>query len=465
MIVNKSIKEIIHGYRVKQFSPVEVFKEFVNQAKTLNPQLNALITINEQQGFQQAIRSEKKVMAGEDLGILEGIPISYKDNIDTKGILTTSGSPIHKNRIPERNAFVVNRLQEAGAINIGKNNMYEFAFGITSKNPFFGDIINPWNNGVTAGGSSGGSAAAVAANLCLGSIGTDTAGSIRVPSSCCGVVGLKPTRDLIHKQGITLLSPSLDHLGPIAQNVEDLALLLEASTKQSFSKNCMGDIRGMRIGVPKRYLHDKLNSLVEEYFNRALKALENLGAIVIDIDLPIADDPRDIAHVIATSEVGYEHRDLIQSSLSQYSEGARQTFEKSKMITAHAYLEGLNKRAQWDQEISSLFEGIDIFVTPTIPVPPTEIDVIEIELGGERESVNESLIRFTSLFNVTGHPALSIPCGLSHESIPIGLQLIANHFREDLLIKTAYSYEQAYLVDIYDKRIDRIRSLKQKALI
>ena len=227
----------------------------------------------------------------------------------------------------------------------------------------------------------------------------------------------------------------------------------------------MGDIRGMRIGVPKRYLHDKLNSLVEEYFNRALKALENLGAIVIDIDLPIADDPRDIAHVIATSEVGYEHRDLIQSSLSQYSEGARQTFEKSKMITAHAYLEGLNKRAQWDQEISSLFEGIDIFVTPTIPVPPTEIDVIEIELGGERESVNESLIRFTSLFNVTGHPALSIPCGLSDGSIPIGLQFIANHFREDLLIKTAYSYEQAYLSDFYDKRIDRIRSLKQKALI
>ncbi|MBT2658405.1 amidase [Bacillus sp. ISL-18] len=464
MIVNKSIKEIIDGYRVKQFSPVEVFRELVDQAKTINPKLNAFITINEDLGLQQAIRSEKKLMAGDDLGVLEGIPISFKDNIDTKGILTTSGSPIHKNRIPKRNAYAVKLLQDEGAVNIGKNNLYEFAFGITSKNPFFGDTINPWNNRVTAGGSSSGSAAAVAANLCFGSIGTDTAGSIRVPSSCCGVVGLKPSRDLISNQGITILSHSLDHVGPIARNVEDLSIIMEAFTKNSFGKNCICDLRGMRIGIPKLYFQNQVDSLVITYFNRALHALEDLGAIIIEIDMPIADDSRDTAHVIATSEVWYVHRDLIQSPLSEYSDGARKTFEKSKSISAHTYLEGLNKQIQLDQRITSLFENIDILVTPTIPVIPTEINVTDVELGGERESVDESLIRFTNLFNLTGHPALSIPCGLSHESIPIGLQFIANHFREDLLIKTAYSYEQAYLLEFYNKRIEMVKKLKEKAL-
>ncbi|PLR78951.1 amidase [Bacillus sp. V3-13] len=458
MLLNKSIREIINGYKVKEFSPVEIFEEYVKQTKTLNPKLNAFITINEEKGFQQAVRSEKKILAGEDIGVLEGIPISYKDSIDTKGILTTSGSPIHKNRIPESNAHVVKMLQTEGAVNIGKTNMYEFGFGITSKNPFFGDIKNPWNASVTAGGSSGGSAVAVAANLCMGSIGTDTAGSIRVPSSCCGVVGLKPTHDLINMNGIPL-SNTLDHAGPIARNVEDLAIMMEAITKKPFEKNCIRDIRGMRIGVPRQYFNEWMDINVTKFYNEALRTLENLGAILIEIDIPYVEDPRDVAHVIATSEVGYVHSDLIKSSLCQYSEGAKKTFDKSKSISAHAYIESLNKRVQMTREITSLFEFVDILVTPTIPVLPTDIGLDELMLGGEMESVDECLIRFTCLFNITGHPALSIPCGLfKNESIPIGLQLIANQYREDLLIKTAYSYEQASLLEFYKKREEIVRS-------
>ena len=244
MVINKSIREIINGYRDKEFSPVEILEEYVKQIKTHNPKLNAFITVNEEKAFQQAARSARKILDNEDIGLLEGIPISYKDSIDTKGIVTTSGSSIHKNRVPENNALVVQLLQAEGAVNLGKTNMFEFGFGITSKNPFFGDIGNPWNDSVTAGGSSGGSAVAVAANLCMGSIGTDTGGSIRVPSSCCGVVGLKPTHNLINTHGISL-SNTIDHIGPIARNVEDLAIIMEAITKKPFEKKCIPDIRGI----------------------------------------------------------------------------------------------------------------------------------------------------------------------------------------------------------------------------
>ncbi|MFC7393629.1 amidase family protein [Scopulibacillus cellulosilyticus] len=365
-------------------------------------------------------------------------------------------------KIPEKHAHVVQKLETEGAVNIGKNNMYEFGFGITSENPFFGDIINPWDASVTAGGSSGGSAVAVAANLCMGSIGTDTAGSIRVPSSCNGVVGLKPTHDLINTNGI-LLSNTIDHIGPIARNVEDLAIILEAMTKKSFEKNCNTDIRGMRVGVPKLYFNERLDIHVENVYKEALRKLENLGAILIEIDIPFVEDPREIAHAICTSEVGYVHRDLIKSSLHEYSEGAKETFDKSKSMSAHAYIDGLNKRKQITSKITQLFEYVDILITPTIPVIPTEIGLKEIMLEGELESVDECLIRFTSLFNVTGHPAISIPGGLFNKTVPIGLQLIANHYREDVLIKTAYSYEQANLLDFYKKREEMMRTAVSSA--
>lgn len=452
MVLNQSIKEIINGYKQKEFSPIEMMKEYLKRIEILNPKLNALITVDEEKALHQAAISEMKIMANEEISILEGIPISYKDNIDTKGIVTTSGSPIHKDRMPETNAPVVKILEAEGAVNIGKANMYEFAFGITSNNPFYGDIKNPWNSTITAGGSSGGSAVAVAANLCLGSIGTDTAGSIRVPSSCCGVVGLKPTYNLIDIQGVMPLSHSLDHVGPIAQNVEDLAIIMEAITKKPFRKNCKPDIRGMRIGVPKNFFNERMDVNVSSYYQKALRVLEKLGAILIEVSIPVNEDPRKTAHILATSEVGYFHRELIQSSLHQYSTGARKTFERSKSISAHSYIEGLNKRAQITKDITNLFDHIDVLVTPTVPVTPTDVNVKELTLEGEKESIDECLIRFTSLFNITGHPAISMPCGLSDDSVPIGLQLIANHHREDLLILSAYSYEQAALFDFYKTR-------------
>jgi aspartyl-tRNA(Asn)/glutamyl-tRNA(Gln) amidotransferase subunit A len=452
MVFNKSIGDIINGYKSKEFSPVEIVKKYVENAKVLNQKLNALITITEELAYQQAKISEKKIMNNEDIGILEGIPISYKDNIDTKGIVTTSGSPIHKDRIPQSNAEVVETLEKEGAVNIGKTNMYEFAFGITSDNPFFGDIKNPWKPNVTAGGSSGGSAAAVAANLCLGSIGTDTAGSIRVPSSCCGVIGLKPTYNLISVQGIMPLSNSLDHAGPIAQSVGDLAIIMEAMTNKPFGKNCYRGIKGMKIGVPKKFFNERMDLDVKNSFHEALKTVENLGAILIEIPIPYEEDHREVAHILATSEVGFFHKDIFRNPLNQYSEGAIKTFNRSKTISAHSYIEGLSKRTQMTREITELFDSVDILITPTMPAVPSVIGLRELKIEGEMESMDECMIRYTSLFNITGHPAITIPCGLSQDIIPIGLQMIANHHREDLLIRAGYSFEQAALLDFYKRR-------------
>jgi aspartyl-tRNA(Asn)/glutamyl-tRNA(Gln) amidotransferase subunit A len=195
-----------------------------------------------------------------------------------------------------------------------------------------------------------------------------------------------------------------------------------------------------------------------KYYYNAISTLENLGAVIIEIVVPVNEDPRELAHIIATSEVGYVHRELIQSSLHQYSEGAKKTFEKSKSISAHAYIDGLHKRVQKTKEISQLFESLDIIVTPTLPVAPTNVDQVELMVAGELVSVEESFIRYTCLFNITGHPALTIPCGLFNNTIPIGLQLIANHHREDLLIKAAYSFEQSSLLEFYSSRMELVKS-------
>jgi aspartyl-tRNA(Asn)/glutamyl-tRNA(Gln) amidotransferase subunit A len=309
---------------------------------------------------------------------------------------------------------------------------------------------------VNAGGSSGGSAVAVAANLCMGSIGTDTAGSIRVLAACCGVVGLKPTYGLIDMNGIMPLSWSLDHTGPIARNVQDLALIMESITRRPYQKAYgSSDIKGMRIGIPKQYFNERMDADVENNYYEALKVFENLGANVIEVDVEFAYESINVAHTLATAEVGYVHREFIKSSLNYYSEGAKELFSKSKSISSHDYFESLNAREKMTSTLIELFNTVDIIVTPTMPVVPTNISLTTVQFNSEKESVDDCLIRFPSLFNITGHPALSIPCGLSTNSLPIGLQMIANHNREDLLLKAAFSFEQSTLFDFYRKRDNR----------
>jgi aspartyl-tRNA(Asn)/glutamyl-tRNA(Gln) amidotransferase subunit A len=446
-----TIKDIIKGYKNKLFSPIEITKWYIDRIKKLDPLIHSYITITEETAFYQAVQAEKKMISGEIEGLL-GVPISYKDSIDTKDILTTSGSIIDKNRIPNKNADVVTILEQSGSILLGKNNMYEYAFGITSENPFFGDTVNPWNKNKTAGGSSGGSAAAVAANLSLGSIGTDTAGSIRVPAACCGVVGLKPTYNLISMKGITPLSWSLDHAGPIARNVEDTAIIMQALTDKPYTTAFSGDLIGMSIGLPKHYFNEIMDSEVKRLYEKAIQQLSDLGAVIVEVDTSFLTDVIDLARVLGTSEVGYVHKERIQNSLNLYSQGAQNTFTKSRGITAFEYITALNKREELIRKVSDIFGAVDVMITPTTPVTTSDVQTDQVTIDGMIESIGDCMIRYTSLFNITGHPALSVPVGPTKEGIPVGLQFIAGHYREDLLFRAAYSYEQFALSNFYIKR-------------
>lgn len=446
-----TIKKLMDGYRSKAFSPVEITKWYIERIKRLDPHINSYITVTEEAAIKQAKRAEEKMSSGV-LSNLLGIPLSFKDSIDTKGVLTTGGSVVDKNRIPDNNAEIVNILEEAGIISLGKNNMFEYGFGITSQNTFFGDIINPWNKNKTAGGSSGGSAAAVAANLAMGSIGTDAGGSIRVPAACCGVVGLKPTYNLVSINGLTPLSWTLDHVGPIARNVEDTALIMETIINKHYDLTSSDKLTGLRVGLPSHYLNENMDSEVKKHYEKCVQQLSSLGAIVKEVDTSFLVDIISVAKVFGTSESSYVHKDRISSSLDMYSQDARDTFTRSKGISALDYITALNKREELRQKVNDIFNEVDIMLTPTTPVTTSDVKVDQVTINGITESIGDCMIRYVSLFNITGHPALSVPVGLTEEGIPIGMQFIANYYREDLLFQVGRCYEEFALQEFYVER-------------
>ncbi|MBN2982027.1 MULTISPECIES: amidase [Cohnella] len=457
MRFDMTIKSLLDGYRTKTFLPEEIVRAYLARIKAADANLRSIITLTEETARCQAGIAGWRLAAGEDPGLLHGVPVTYKDNIDTRGIRTTNGSQIDRDRVPRRNAAVVDRVGGAGAVTVGKANLYEYAFGITSDNPFYGDVRNPWDARFMAGGSSSGSAASVAAGFCLGSIGTDTAGSIRVPSACCGVVGLKPTRGLVPTDGVTTLSWTLDHVGPIARNVEDVALLLEAAAGKPYAWACREDIRGLRIGVPRQFVSRRIETDVEKRFDAALAALAELGAVLIDVDLPLAEEAIAVATGIATPEVGYVHRERIASSLALYGAGAAETFARSRAATAHDYMDAMRKRDEMTRGLDELFRQVDAVVTPTMPAAPTRLGQGQVRFpDGSVETVDECMIRFTCLYDITGHPALSVPCGLTEDGLPVGLQIAAAHHREDAALRIAYAYERAALSGFYAERDARI---------
>lgn len=447
-----TIKELIQGYKEKKYSPVEVTKDYVKKIKASQPSLNAFITITEDVALGQAEIAEKQIMNGEDLGILHGVPFSYKDLINTKGIRTTNGSQIDKDNRPEENAGVVKTLNKEGAVNLGKTNMYEYAFDIRSDNPFYGAVKNPWDTERMAGGSSSGAGAAIAANLSMGTIGTDTGGSIRVPAACNGIVGLKPTHNLVDNSGIMPISRTLDHVGPMARNVSDLALMMEALTDSSFGESCIPDVRGLRIGVPTTYIGQRIDPEVMSLYEQALKTLEKLGAILIEVDMSFVKDTVDIIFTICQAEGGYVHKERMASSLHLYSDAVRTVLEPSHSITFLQYMETMKKRERLIANLDQLLKTVDVIATPTQPVPATKFGEDDVDFNGEKELLYNCITRFTRLLDITGHPAISVPSGLTSDALPAGLQLIAGHHCENTLIRAAYTFEQAALNDFYKKR-------------
>lgn len=465
-----SIEQIGKLLRQRKLSPVDLTKLMLSRIEQLNPKLNAYLTVTAELALAQAKKTEAELFAPRgrkarrDRGPLHGIPISLKDNIYTKDIRTTAGSKILKDFVPQHDAAVVARLKEAGAIILGKTNLHEFAYGVTTNNPHFGPTRNPWDLSRIPGGSSGGSAAAVAAGLCHGSIGTDTGGSIRIPAALCGIVGLKPTFGRVSVADVVPLSPRLDCVGPLARSAADAALLLDpifVRGKKEMPLRCAGKStdkfrRKVRLGVPRKFFFESVDENVWLVFDEALRALRKLGAQLIDVSIPLLKETEDAGNQIAWAEATHYHQSAgwFPSRAADYGEDVRTRLELGAKVPATAYLRALEQRESFIGSFhASMADGnLDALVVPTTPIPAPLIDQEKIALPSHNtgtgpytnHSTRALLLRNNRPANLGGLPAISVPCGFTPDGLPVGLQLIGSVTDEPLLLRVAHAFELAH---------------------
>src|SRR6266567_5660182 len=437
-MVLRSIAGISELIRKDRVSPVEVTRECLATIERLNPTLNAFITVTAESALAEATQAEKEIQAGHWRGPLHGIPIGLKDLIDTSGVRTTAASAVHNDRIPTADAYVATKLSAAGAIFVGKHNLHEFAYGGSSLISHFGPVRNPVDPDFVAGGSSGGSAAAVAFGMCYAAIGTDTAGSIREPAALCGVVGLKPTFDLVSTSGIIPLSRSLDHAGPITRCVEDVAILLDSitDTKANYRDSLRTDISEFVIGVPRKFFFDDLDADVARSVEQAIEDFRRIGATVRDIELPVSTD-----RTLQSYESYAYHRATVASTPELYQPETLRRIKSGERVTESQYQEALRELQEARAEIADNFREMDVMVTPTTPVPAPRISDL-ISNPALLRPAELLLLRNTRPVNVWGLPAISVPCGITSAGLPIGLQIIGPHGGEAKVLQAAYAYEQ-----------------------
>ncbi len=456
-----SIAEIGKLFRARELSPVELTRFLLARIAKLNPQLNAFITVTTELALKQATKAETELARGRgrtarrDRGPLHGIPFSLKDNIYTAGIRTTAGSQILGDFIPTENAPVVSALNDAGAVLLGKTNMHEFAYGATNSNPHFGPAHNPWDLTRISGGSSGGSAVALAAGLCCGSIGTDTGGSIRIPSSLCGTVGLKTSLGSISTQNVVPLSPSLDVVGPMARTATDVALLYDAirttsssqtTLRSSRSKSDSARARKPRLGIPKEFFFDVLSPDVAAGYDSAIRRLRKNGAQLKKVSLPLLTQTEDAGNQIAWAEAlhYHQHSDWFPARSAEYGEDVRSRLEMGTKVAAVTYLQALETRERFIAEFHALLSenDLDALVVPTTPITAPFIDEESISIDGAPHATRALLLRLNRPANLAGVPAISVPCGYSKSNLPVGLQFIGPLRSEHFLLALALQFER-----------------------
>ncbi|MEK5281440.1 MULTISPECIES: amidase [Paenibacillus] len=454
-MIRWNIKDLHNGYLNKEISPVEITKQYLKYAEEINPEMNAYITIAAEEALSTAKSLEKLLMSGGKIGSLFGVPVSIKDNIDTHGIRTTAGSKIEQDRIPERDSIAFSRLRKEEVVLIGKNNMHEFAFGVTSENPHYGTVKNPWNKEHVAGGSSGGSAAAVAAGLSVVSVGSDTGGSVRGPSASNGVVGLKPTRNLIPPQGTKHISWTLDHVGPIAANMTDMAIVTGVlSDDKNLSDQLIEDLRGVKVGVPTSFFNEQLDAELYNFYTTAISQFESLGCDIVEVELPDISDFFDLTLAIAISEAGHIFKQVMsnKSQIALLGEDLKVYIEQMGSFPAYQYIGSMFRRDEYLAAFNEMFESIDLLITPTLPKTPQKIGVKEVLIDSKIEDIFHCMNRFTAVFNIVGYPALALPCGITTKNLPASVQLIAAPNQEGMLMKAGYTYEQNFLHEFYKTR-------------
>jgi len=448
---NLTIENLAPQIRRRKLSPVELTRAFLDRMEQLQPTINAYITIAADAAMAQARKAEKEIVGGHYRGLLHGIPISLKDLFCTCGIRTTAGSKILAHFVPRENAALVQRLLECGCVLLGKTNLHEFAFGATNVNPHYGPVRNPWDTGRISGGSSGGSAASVVSAQALGSFGTDTGGSIRIPAAACGCVGFKPTYGRIPMAGVIPLSPSLDHAGPMSRCVLDAAFLFDAVAEPNLWKldprrskaDLRKGIKTLGIGIPKQYFFDRLQPAVRKAVLASIDVFRQLGAEVREVELKGMDATARIAGEITGDEAAAFHEKWLKLKPHYYGDDVRSRLEQGRKAAATVYIQAQQQRMEYSEQLNRVLEQVPLLLTPTLPVVAPVVGRTDIKIGRSDADVRLALLSLTRPGNLSGLPAISVPCGFSPEKLPIGLQLIGRRFGEAEVLRAAYAYEQA----------------------
>ncbi|MGH9713418.1 MAG: amidase [Candidatus Acidiferrales bacterium] len=448
-----SIEQAGRLLRKKEISPVELVDAALARIERLNPELNAFLTIVAEDARRKARVAEGLIRRGGATGPLYGIPISLKDNYWTRGIRTTAGSKILANFVPGRDSDVASRLAQAGAILLGKTNMHEFAYGITNENPHYGAVRNPWVRDRISGGSSGGSAVAIATGMCFASMGTDTGGSIRIPASLCGIVGLKPTFGLVSVAGVVPLAESMDHAGPLARTVADVCIVLQAVAGKYPKGAVAPDFRNLRksmprkfrLGWPKEYFFDRVDAEVRGAIDAAAKCLEALGARIEEVSLPHLADSVEPGTNIALAEATcyHESQGYFPARAAEYGEDVRRRLGFGREVRAVDYLNAFAVKREVEKDFHAAFERVDAILAPALPIAAPKLGENELIVAGEKETVRSALVRMNRPANLTGHPAISVPCRFTRAGLPIGLQLTGPHWGEARLLAIVQAYEDA----------------------
>ena len=433
------VRRIAQAVASGEASAVEIAEAHVARMEALEPELNAFITRN-----ARAVDDARKVGQGP----LAGVPLSVKDLILTRGMPTTAGSKTFGKKLPARaDAPVARKLRRAGAVLLGKTNLHELAMGVTTVNEHYGPARNPWDTSRVAGGSSGGSAVAVASGMGAGSVGTDTRGSIRIPAACCGITGLKPTFGLIDTEGVIPLAATLDHLGPMTRSVEDAALLLGVmvGNKRSAARwlHAVDDAPdpGIRLGVCDT-LFEKVDAAIATPVSEALEVFRRGGWSIGEVQIPLLEEAHAASGIITSAEALAFHLERLEANPEAIGPLVRSRLEKGRALTAVDYVKANMTRALFTAAWGEAFQGVDCVLAPVLAALPPRIDEHNVMINGEQSNTLDAFTRLTALANMAGIPALAIPCGISADGLPVSLQLIAAQGREDILLSLGAWYQR-----------------------
>jgi aspartyl-tRNA(Asn)/glutamyl-tRNA(Gln) amidotransferase subunit A len=438
----RTLADLSRALRARQVTATDVTQRCLDRIAERNPSLNAFIAVYAESALAAAHATDGEIATGRYRGPLHGVPISLKDLIDVRGLPTTAASRVRDGHVAAADAVVTARLREAGAIIVGKTNLHEFAFGTTNEDSAFGPVRHPLDPERSPGGSSGGSAASVLDDMAYASIGTDTGGSIRIPAAACGLVGLKPGLGEIPTGGVVPLSATMDHLGPLCRSVEDAGLLYAVLRGTVDPEPWTArDVRGLRLGVPRPYFFDQLDTEVADRFDDACQRLSRAGAILEDVAIAHAADIGPVYLHLVLPEAAAYHAETLEHRAGDYTPNVRIRLEMGRYVLAEDYLRARLGREVLTGDVDSAVDGRDGLLLPTLAVPAIRLGAATVRVGASDEPVRNITLRLTQLFNITGHPALTLPCGRTGTGLPVGAQLVGARGRTLDLLRVAAAVE------------------------